>query len=283
MAEGPPSRQIGRFDDLEVHELVCTFGPDDQPFEEQHRGCTLAVVHEGTFQYRSGGTTMTMTPGSVILGNPGDSFSCSHEHGRGDRCVSVSLGAATLEEIAREVGERRAGFGHPVAPTHARHFALARSLLGTGEPLPPSAEEIARVLAAGILREQCERPLPLEPITWAERRRAVAACRFIESHGDGPLSLTEVARQCGLSAFHFLRSFKRAVGVTPHQYLIQTRLMRAAVLLLDTAAPVTTVAYQVGFADLANFNRAFRRVLGCSPRELRRGRMGRRAPLRPAG
>jgi AraC-like DNA-binding protein len=279
MAEGVPSRRIGTFTDLRVHEYTCSFGPEDRPFEEQHTSFTIGIVYEGTFQYRTGRTTMTMTPGSVMLGNVGQTFTCSHEHGRGDRCVSLSFGPETLEEIAREAGVRRPGFRQPAAPARARHFAYAKSLLGTGEPLPPSAEEIARVLAADLLRTQSDRPLPIEPITWAERRRAVAACRFIEDHADGPLSLSQVAEHAGLSPFHFLRSFKRALGVTPHQFLVQSRLSRAAAMLLDTEAPVTDVAYAAGFADLANFNRSFRQALGCSPREMRHSKI-RKVALR---
>ncbi len=279
MLEAVPSRQIGCFADLRVHEYTCTFGPEDRPFEEQHTSYTIGLVYEGTFQYRSGRTTMTMTPGAVMLGNVGQTFICSHEHGRGDRCVSLSFGPETLEEIAREAGVRARGFRQPAAATRARHFAWAKSLLGTGQPLPPSAEEIVRVLAADLLRSQSDRPLPIEPVTWAERRRAVAACRFIEDHAEGPLSLAEIAAHAGLSPFHFLRSFKRALGVTPHQFLVQSRLSRAAALLLDTEAPVTDVAYAAGFADLANFNRSFRQALGCSPREMRQSKI-RKVALR---
>jgi AraC-like DNA-binding protein len=282
MVEAVPMRQIGRFADLRVHEYTCTFGPEDRPFEEQHTAFAIGLVYEGTFQYRTGRTAMTMTPGSVMLGNVGQAYTCSHEHGRGDRCVSLSFGPETLEDIKRDAGIRLDGFRHATFPVHARHFAFAKSLLGTGDPLPPSAEEIARMLAADILRSQSDRPLALAPITWAERRRAVAACHLIETRGDGPLSLADVAASAGLSPFHFLRSFKRAVGVTPHQYLVQTRLIRAASLLLDTEAPVTSIAYDAGFADLANFNRSFRQALGHSPREMRNSKI-RKVALRTAG
>ena len=275
MGAGIAVRRVGHFADLDVHEHSCTFGPEDTPFEEQHEAYTIGLVYEGTFQYRSGCTTMTMTPGAVMLGNIGQVFTCSHEYGRGDRCVALSFGPGTFEDVAREAGVRLRGFRHPIAPARARHFAFAKTLLGVGDPLPPSAEEVARVLAADLLRRQSDRTLPLATITWAERRRAVAACEFIARHGDGPLPLARVAEHVRSSPFHFLRSFKRAVGVTPHQFLVQTRLSRAAPMLLDTDAAITDVAYAAGFPDLANFNRSFRRSLGCSPRELRRSKLCR--------
>jgi AraC-like DNA-binding protein len=98
----------------------------------------------------------------------------------------------------------------------------------------------------------------------------VAAARYIEDHAAGPLSLAGLAGEVGLSPFHFLRSFRRALGITPHQYLMRTRLIRAIALLGDTAMPVTAVGYEAGWADLSNFIRTFGRDVGCSPREFRR-------------
>jgi AraC-like DNA-binding protein len=68
-----------------------------------------------------------------------------------------------------------------------------------------------------------------------------------------------------------MRIFRAATGITPHQYLMRVRLLRAMDLLRDTSQPVTTIAYDAGWSDLSNFNRAFRRDVGCSPGEYRRG------------
>ncbi len=270
MPEALASPAIGRFADLHLTDRVCRFGPEDRAFEERHAAVTVAVVVEGTFQYRVGKTPVTLTPGSVILGSIGQDFVCSHEHGRGDRCVAIDFTPQAMEDIARTTGAREARFHHATLPGNARHVAAARMLLGAGDAVPPSAEEVARALAADILRSQSERPRAPQPVTWAEQRRAVAVCRLMDERAAEPLSLGELAAHARLSPFHFLRSFKRALGVTPHQYLIQTRLGRAAALLLDTDRPVTDVAYEAGFADLANFNRSFRQTLGCTPGEMRR-------------
>ncbi len=58
-------------------------------------------------------------------------------------------------------------------------------------------------------------------------------------------------------------------GLTPHQYLLRTRLNRAAVRLRRTRDAVSTVAYDAGFNDLSTFNRRFRRITGMSPGEFR--------------
>src|SRR5262249_49990812 len=112
----------------------------------------------------------------------------------------------------------------------------------------------------------------------SERDRTVAAARYIESHAADPVSLTAVAEEVGLSPFHFLRSFRRAVGLTPHQYLLRMRLIRAIALLRDTRLSVTEAAYRSGWGDLSNFIRTFRREIGCSPRAFRRNGIPLRTP-----
>ena len=84
------------------------------------------------------------------------------------------------------------------------------------------------------------------------------------------------AKVAGLSNFHFLRMFSRALGVTPHQYLVRCRLRRAACLLSDDTRSISAIAHEVGFGDLSNFVRTFHRAAGMSPRAFRRAALGAR-------
>jgi AraC family transcriptional regulator len=97
------------------------------------------------------------------------------------------------------------------------------------------------------------------------------AVRTIERHPDARLSLQGLARDAGLSPYHFLRTFERIAGVTPHQYVMRARLRDAAVRLFDDPARVVDIALDSGFGDVSNFNRAFRAEFGVSPTRYRRG------------
>ena len=99
---------------------------------------------------------------------------------------------------------------------------------------------------------------------------------WIEEKASEPVMLESAVRQAGLSPFHFLRVFSKVVGVTPHQYLVRSRLKRAAKLLAREEIPVTEVALDVGFADLSNFVRTFGRAAGVSPRGFRQAAKGKR-------
>jgi len=101
------SRLLGQGDGWHVADVVCTCGPQDRRFEEQHPFFTIAVVVAGTFQYRgslngSGLAEELMTPGSLLLGNAGQSFECGHEHGLGDRCLSFRYSRDYFERVAAE-------------------------------------------------------------------------------------------------------------------------------------------------------------------------------------
>jgi AraC-like DNA-binding protein len=89
---------------------------------------------------------------------------------------------------------------------------------------------------------------------------------MIERHPDAGLTLGSLARQVGLSPYHFLRTFERLTGVTPHQYVLRARLREAAMRIAAERARVLDIALDCGFGDVSNFNHAFRTEFGVSPR-----------------
>jgi AraC-like DNA-binding protein len=68
-----------------------------------------------------------------------------------------------------------------------------------------------------------------------------------------------------MSPHHFLRVFAQVAGMTPHQFVLRTRLHRAAVRLRRSDEAVSAIAFDAGFNDLSTFNRRFRRLMGASP------------------
>jgi AraC family transcriptional regulator len=69
--------------------------------------------------------------------------------------------------------------------------------------------------------------------------------------------------------YHFLRTFERLTGVTPHQYLVRARLREAAIRLSAGPDRILDIALDCGFGDVSNFNRAFRAEFGVNPRAYR--------------
>jgi AraC-like DNA-binding protein len=77
-----------------------------------------------------------------------------------------------------------------------------------------------------------------------------------------------MAREVGMSPFHFARTFSELTGQSPHQYLLKLRLRHAATMLRDGAS-VTQSALDSGFENLSHFSRTFRRRFGVSPSSYR--------------
>jgi AraC-like DNA-binding protein len=109
-----------------------------------------------------------------------------------------------------------------------------------------------------------------------DRRRAVETALWIDAHSHREIDLEQTAAQAGISPFHFLRLFSSVLGVTPHQYLVRSRLRHAARLLAGDGISITDIAYDVGFGDLSNFVRTFHRAAGISPLRFRQASRGNR-------
>jgi AraC-like DNA-binding protein len=78
-----------------------------------------------------------------------------------------------------------------------------------------------------------------------------------------------------MSLHHFLHTFRRVTGVTPHQFVLHTRLHCAALRLRQSREQISTIAFGAGFNDLATFNRRFRRLIGVAPSAYRAMSMSR--------
>jgi AraC family transcriptional regulator len=101
-------------------------------------------------------------------------------------------------------------------------------------------------------------------------RRLLRGRDFLLASLGEPIRLEEMASAACLSPFHFHRSFTRAFGETPHQYLTRQRLELAARQLRQSSRSVTEIGLAAGFETPASFSDRFRRKYGVSPRDYRR-------------
>ena len=85
-----------------------------------------------------------------------------------------------------------------------------------------------------------------------------------------PLVATELAVELGMSESRFSRFFRRATGNTFTDFVNRVRVNRACQLLMDTDRLVTHICFEVGFNNVANFNRRFLEIKGMTPSEFRR-------------
>ena len=266
-------RPIAAGDGWRITEFLCDAGPQDRVFEERHREIGIALVTRGTFRYRCVQGSAVLAPGSLLLGNSGACFECGHEHSRGDRCVSLQFTPEFFEPVVAAVPAARGiAFSVPSLPPVAELLSVLAEVQNLAR-MKTVDTDVACDIALRLAGEVCgvladHKSTPRGPRARDERRIAASLHR-IEAEGGSRLALEDLAREARMSAYHFLRTFEQVVGTTPGQYILRTRLRRAAVRLLESTEPVSTVAYECGFGDLSTFNRQFRRATGVSPGQFR--------------
>lgn len=92
---------------------------------------------------------------------------------------------------------------------------------------------------------------------------------FIEANVGRLISLSDIAAVAGLSPFHFSRSFKQSVGMSPSRYMIHRRISKAKHMLAG-GVPVAQVAYECAFASQSHLTTLFKREVGITPAEYQR-------------
>ncbi len=100
-------------------------------------------------------------------------------------------------------------------------------------------------------------------------RKLRLATRYIDQNLPNSLTLAELAATVEMNPQYFARTFKKAVGLSPHRYIIEKRIERAKSLLETTELPLVEVACRVGFTTQSHFTTVFHRVTGMTPREYR--------------
>jgi AraC-like DNA-binding protein len=261
---------------ISVSDFRCSAGPDDTPFVERHGCHSVSYVRKGSFGCHSRGRFFELVAGSILVGHPGDEYVCTHDHVCGDECLSFFLAPELVEAIGDRAEVWRIGCAPPlpelmVLGELAQAAADGRSDVGLDEVGQVFASRFVEVVSG-----RSERPVSAAA---KDRRRAVETALWIEAHSHKPIDLEQAAGQAGISPFHFLRLFSSVLGVTPHQYLVRSRLRHAARLLADDDISITDVAYDVGFGDLSNFVRTFHRAAGVSPLRFRQASRGMRKIL----
>jgi len=241
----------------------------DQPFHLEWRS-------EGNSLHR------TMRPGLVSVLPASIPFSARVRTAGG--LLHLSIDPKFFARVAAELGYEdglQPRFTHGVDDPLLRELMLAlREEARNGTRDGTSyAESLATSLSAHLLRNYCSGPPQLrESRGGLTRPQLSRIIDHIHAHLAENLSLQGLARLVRLSSFHFARMFRKSTGLSPHQYLIRCRVLRAKERLLRPDAVIAEVATEVGFCDQSHLSAHFKRHLGISPRAFARAAASRHAP-----
>lgn len=229
-----------------------------------HATYELAWVEEGELRYRIGSVDHVVRAGEAFLVPGGVEHTTWFD--APTRAGALALGDGMVEQLADALGRRATTLeaGVLVGPlpiaTLGRALRIEASNAEAGHL--HAIESIAETMTIAMIRSAATQP---GRVFAGDPRIRSAIERVHASYAD-PIQVDDLAAAAGMSRFHFSRLFRDATGHSPYQYLLHTRIERAAERLRGgSGASVTEVAFSVGFGDLGRFARSFRAVMGATP------------------
>jgi AraC-like DNA-binding protein/quercetin dioxygenase-like cupin family protein len=243
-----------------VDVVLARYGPRRFP-AHFHQDYEVGVVTAGACRILMRGEDHLVPAGSVVVINPREVHAVEPADPRGWEYSAVFPSEAAIRELRGAVRLR----GPVVAdrPLASRLARIPRLLAGAPRDASLEAELRAALgdLPAG----------PADQATPASEPPAVRHIRgYLEQRHAEPIRLKQLSALSGLTLYHMVRVFRAATGLPPHAYLSQVRLGRAAALLRE-GYPICGVAFQTGFSDQSHLTRCFKRTLGVTPGQYRRG------------
>lgn len=212
----------------------------------------IGLVVRGAQSSASGRGPVRVAAGDLITVNPGEVHDGLPVDTRGRSWRMLYLDPPVMQHLT---GSPR-DFAFPALrlPGLAACFTrLFRAVSHTSAQLAVEAELVTLRKALDDRQKRLPQPAPV--------------VRVIQALQDDPArktSLADLSDLAGLSRFHFLRSFAKATGLTPHAYQVQARLHLARRLIL-AGHPLAAVADEAGFADQSHLARLFARSYGMTP------------------
>jgi len=250
-------------------------------YDARDTEASSTVVHffEGpplTSEWRFDGHTVRVVnlPGSVTVEPKSFHFDVHCVRSRPAPQWILALDQPLFEQrLAETVRGGRVELAPTLNLVDAQIVTLCRLLqtdLEAGCPSGPLFGELVGAALAVQLAQRCSTQTGSHPsrggLPPARLRRVF---EYIDANLDVGVRLNMLAREAGVSAFHFARLFKESTGNSPHQYLLQRRLDRAKTMLRQPAMSLAEISTSTGFADQSHFTKVFRRFTGVTPSEYR--------------
>ena len=238
-----------------------------------HEELEIGLKQGSGWEVHQRGVWHAVAPGTLVLTPPGDVHMVRTSGGAADGVFyGLRIDADLIRRAATDIAgrpQRATDFATPLVRDREVRFLLLRlvSALGEGSAASPLEQEsrLQDVLGHLILRHGAERLTPASQPAGAAREAIRRARQYLEEHAERAVTLAELARVAGLSASHLCWAFGAAVGMPPHAYQTQVRVVRAKALLVSGYLPLAQVAAEVGFASQSHLTRHFARLVGVTP------------------
>ena len=162
------------------------------------------------------------------------------------------------------------GFGQQDMQLHQIGMLMLAELQSGGMMGQLYIESLTQALVIHLLRHYSTLarsiPLRIGSLTHVQVQQVID---YIHAHLNQDLSLAELASVVNISPTYFASLFKKVMGISPHQYVIQQRVEQAKVMLMKTDLAIADIALQVGFSSQSHLTQQFKRLTGMTPKQVR--------------
>ena len=263
-----PSRiRIWRSPHLQSIELVRGVSGSYSLPRHFHDELELGIRQGDGWQFNYRGAMHNVPPDTLVVTQPGEAHYAYAASDRGCTFRGLRVDIALLQQVAVEVAGRETDLPFfPMPLVHDRD--LNTQIVQVHQALEQSISQLEQqtlvldLLARLILR--CAEDPPCLARLGEERQPVDRVREYLEDHYNQEISLEQLAQIANLSSFHLNRSFCQTVGMPPHAYQIQVRILQAKRLLRKEWS-IEQVAIETGFASQSHFGSHFKRLVCVTP------------------
>ena len=209
--------------------------------------------------------------GATQISAPGVKINCNFK--KPAESIHVFVPSSLVAKTYQDMRQRNRCVEYEIAdPAYSADpimGKLAWTLLEANSLRSPFSELYCESLAMAVLARAMEfrddGPVASGARAGLQSWRLRRATEYIEDNLGELVTLNDIAEHTGLSRMHFAAQFKRAMGMSPHAFLMQRRVETAKAMLIDDRLPIVQIAFAVGFHSQAHFTSAFRKATGMTP------------------
>lgn len=236
-----------------------------------HECFSIGAITHGRSTYLNEQARERIGAGSVVLMNPGDVHACNPLEGQPWSYRMFYVDVPWLTELQQQLGFSRNQPLHAFSTILSQDPMLYAGLNRLYDLLcDQQADSLGKHCALLEFFAELQRRLAPAPRCRREDNpRVHLAAEFIRAHCTEALKLEDICAAAGLSPSYLTRSFRRGYGMTPHAYLINSRIQYAQSRLRQ-GGEIAEVALAAGFADQAHLQRTFKQLLAATPGQYRR-------------
>ncbi|GGE32161.1 AraC family transcriptional regulator [Streptococcus himalayensis] len=273
---------------LTPYSITRTYTQNGQPdiLFHWHTDMELIYVHEGTAQFHIDNDYFNSQPGDIVLIRP-NALHSIHPIGNQEHFMDAInvhldlLGFSTVDQVSLQylqpLYHGQLDFVRVIKPHQTGYSEIRTCLLAAMEigyyrksyfelNLKAQLHQLLHLLFTHDYVRSKE--LSLEGYRKEEKIRTIID--HISEHYQEELTVAELSTLCGYSQTHFMNFFKKHLGISCMEYIIQFRLRKATELLEHSTLTILEISNQVGFNNLSNFNRQFKKYYHLTPSQYRR-------------